>query len=186
MSGFRINTNTACFSKRRINRRTLEGSAILPHDNQQDTGERRKRWQWAIKPNCQRFRCGEPVNGFLQVKELDVEEQPLNLPALKGRSETGNGKTACLEAQIKLTKQVPMGMLYKRGAVFWIKYYLNDRPIRESCDGRARPAEAGAHPVRRCCRCAHGALQDYVHSATQRRVGQTQASSDFLRSLPPH
>jgi len=105
---------------------------ILPHDNQQDTGEKRKRWRWAIKSKCQRLRCGEPVNGFLQVKELDVEEQPLNLPALKGRSETGNGKTACLEAQIKLTKEVPMGMLYKRGAAFWIKYYLNGRPIRAS------------------------------------------------------
>ncbi len=25
-----------------------------------------------------------------------------------------------------------MGMLYRRGAVFWIKYYVNGRPIRES------------------------------------------------------
>ncbi len=25
-----------------------------------------------------------------------------------------------------------MGMLYRRGTVFWVKYYVNGRPIRES------------------------------------------------------
>ncbi|HSL04209.1 MAG TPA: hypothetical protein VK901_11835 [Nitrospiraceae bacterium] len=25
-----------------------------------------------------------------------------------------------------------MGMIYKRGEVFWIKYYVHGRPIRES------------------------------------------------------
>ena len=25
-----------------------------------------------------------------------------------------------------------MGMLYRRGTVFWMKYYVNGRPIRES------------------------------------------------------
>ncbi len=25
-----------------------------------------------------------------------------------------------------------MGMLYRRGALFWVKYYVNSRPVRES------------------------------------------------------
>jgi hypothetical protein len=27
-----------------------------------------------------------------------------------------------------------MGMLYKRGEIFWIKYYSGGKPIRESTD----------------------------------------------------
>src|SRR3954463_3824854 len=31
-----------------------------------------------------------------------------------------------------------MGMIYKRGEVFWIKYYSGGRPIRESTDREGR------------------------------------------------
>ena len=34
-----------------------------------------------------------------------------------------------------------MGMLYKRGTIWWIKYYANGRPIREST-GTEKETEA--------------------------------------------
>jgi hypothetical protein len=39
-----------------------------------------------------------------------------------------------------------MGTLYRRGQVWWVKYYVNGRPVRESTgvdgDGGTAPAEA--------------------------------------------
>ena len=42
-----------------------------------------------------------------------------------------------------------MGMLYRRGTVFWVKYYVNGRPVRESTDKEKRKDAEGFLKERR-------------------------------------
>ena len=79
-----------------------------------------------------------------------------------------------------------MGMVYKRGNVWWVKYYVNGRPVRESTgtdmvleakkmlkerDGKA---VTGQPIIKRADRIRYEEIAEVISRAAQRYAGEVR------------